>query len=380
MNDSERTWFPTNRGMTTKTRGGATPLVRSVIYSGFIPEAPFFSSKLFEIENESAFYGFIACLVSQGRFPLPSVPFSSVAGILRAYLAKISWKGKSTTMTSRRPELIGVVLAYLVVGCDQTPNSMPTKTVHSSQQTATTTPASQTSVGGVVSTMPATAEPIRADLQTIARLIASDRTGPARVQLVNYLKTHPGDSQATFLFGLSYHREKKYGEAVDHFRQAIAAPNPYCTTNHFLGWATFYLGELEEARAAFLQFLLCQPDEPDSHYALGLMALDAGDLHEAAGLFNRCHDLAEHDPRQARMKLLSKSRYGLGRVHEQNGDYLQAKQEFAQSVELFPDHYEALYRLNRALVKLGEHEQAAEVHERYLQTKERVRPGTSFPE
>ena len=226
----------------------------------------------------------------------------------------------------------------------------------------------------------AVVEPIRDDLRPISLLIANDRTGPARVQLRNYLQLHPNDSQATFLFGLSYHREKKYGEAVEHFDRALEAKAPYRTTNHFRGWALFYLGELDESRRAFLAFLESQPDEPDSHYALGLIALDEGDLDEAARLFQRCFELAERDNRQAKMKLLSKARYGLGRVHEQKGELEQAKTEFARSVELFPDHYEALYRLNRVLVKLGEDEQAAIVQERYLQTKERVRPGTSFPE
>jgi len=106
----------------------------------------------------------------------------------------------------------------------------------------------------------AVVEPIRDDLKPISLLIANDRTGPARVQLHNYLQLHPNDSQATFLFGLSYHREKKYGEAVEHFNRALVAKAPYRTTNHFRGWALFYLGELDESRRAFLTFLESQPD------------------------------------------------------------------------------------------------------------------------
>jgi Tfp pilus assembly protein PilF len=274
-------------------------------------------------------------------------------------------------------------LAGWLSGCDQvsTPPLPPKVGSMASQpQSGASTQPPPVSSSAASGPSTATAEPIRDDLKLIARLIGSDKTGPGRVQLLNYLKLHPGDSQATFLFGLSYHREKKYGEAVEYFDKALAAAVPYRTTNHFRGWAMFYLGELEESRKSFQAFLVSQPDEPDSHYALGLIELDSGNLDEAARLFHRCFELAEKDNRQAQRKLLSKARYGIGRVHEQNGELGAAKAEFAGSAELFPDHYEALYRLHRVLVRLGEVEQAKIVQRQYLQTKERVRPGTSFPE
>ena len=54
-------------------------------------------------------------------------------------------------------------------------------------------------------------EALRGDLVTFYRLIQSRQTGPARVRIRKHLILHPDDGQAEFLFGLSYHREKRYG-------------------------------------------------------------------------------------------------------------------------------------------------------------------------
>src|SRR5687768_15774035 len=62
---------------------------------------------------------------------------------------------------------------------------------------------------------------LRGDLQKMFAFIKARRTGPARVQLLKHLKMHPDDGQATFLFGLSYHREQKYGKAIPYYEKAL---------------------------------------------------------------------------------------------------------------------------------------------------------------
>lgn len=255
-----------------------------------------------------------------------------------------------------------------LLGCDQASNS------GQSAPSSVTQPQQVPSGNGT-----APADKLNPELAPIFSLIRQRQSGPARVRLVNYLTLHPNDGQAEFLFGLSYHREQKYGEALPHYDKALAHAPAYSLTNHFRGWANYYMGNLDEARKAFDAFLMRQPDEPDSLFALGLIELDEDNLDEAERYFRRSIEtLTVRDPSDA--KGLSKAHTRLGEVHDRRGEYDRAKIELTRATELFPDHYEAFYKLYRVLIRLGEKEQAEIVHQTYLATRERMRPGTSFPE
>jgi tetratricopeptide (TPR) repeat protein len=217
------------------------------------------------------------------------------------------------------------------------------------------------------------------ELSTFFKLIETRQTGAARVRLKKYMKLHPNDGKGAFLFGLSYHREQKYGSAIPWYEKALELSPEYYLTRHFQGWALYYLGELDLARDAFDEFLKHQPDEPDSNYALGLICLDEDDLEGAEKKLKRAIELGEAKQTRDR-KDLSKAHARLGEVYERQEKLPQSKTELMESVELFPDHYEAMYKLYRVLVRMGETEEAKAVHKVYLQTKERIRPGTSFPE
>ena len=178
---------------------------------------------------------------------------------------------------------------------------------------------------------------------------------------------------------MSYHREQKYGSAIPWYGKALELSPEYYLTRHFQGWALYYLGELELARDAFNEFLKHQPDEPDSNYALGLISLDEDNLEEAETRLKRAIELGEAKQRQD-LKDLSKAHARLGEVYERQDKLQDAKAELTKSAELYPDHYEAMYKLYRVLVRLGDTEESKRVHQLYLETKERIRPGTSFPE
>jgi tetratricopeptide (TPR) repeat protein len=213
-------------------------------------------------------------------------------------------------------------------------------------------------------------------------LIRERKTGPARVRLRQYLTLHPDDGKAHFLFGLSYHREKKYGEARTWFDKAIALEPEYNSTHYFLGWTLYYLGETDAAKASFERFLARQPGEYDSTFALGLIALDNDDLAEAERLFKQAIALQQAS-KPDDLAAMSRARARLGEVYERQDRLGEARTELEASVRLYPDHYEALYKLYRVLVRLDETEQAQKVHEQYIATRDRLRGGptaTSFPE
>src|SRR5262245_30253260 len=50
-------------------------------------------------------------------------------------------------------------------------------------------------------------------LEPIARLVLQGRVLEARAQLEVWRRENPQDGRAAFLLGLTYHREKRYGEA-----------------------------------------------------------------------------------------------------------------------------------------------------------------------
>ncbi len=212
------------------------------------------------------------------------------------------------------------------------------------------------------SAQPAQSRPLNPELSRIFRLIQERKTGPARVQLVKYMKTHARDGQAVFLFGLTYHREKRYAQAREHFDRAIELDPNYALTYYFRAWALYYLGELDASRASFLTHLGYQPDEPDTVFGLGLIALDQGDLDEAQRRFERAIELQEDDAAHARD--LAKAHARLGDVLIERGELERARVELQRAVELFPDHYEAYYKLSRVLFRLGEPELAEAALER----------------
>lgn len=211
-----------------------------------------------------------------------------------------------------------------------------------------------------------------------AALIRKGKTGPARVRLHNYLQQHPNDAQATFLFGLSYHTEKKYGEAVTRFQEALKLDPEFHLTNYFHAWAEYYLGNLPDARMAFAEYLKFQPDHADTLFGLGLIDLDEDNLEEAESFFHRSLDVLAAQGKDADPKDIAKSRTRLGEVYERRGDLEKAKTELTAATDSYPDNYEGLYKLYRVLEQLGQTEQATKVHAAYVAAKERLHPGSSL--
>lgn len=220
---------------------------------------------------------------------------------------------------------------------------------------------------------------LKDELVPMMALIRDRKTGPARVRLRNHLNLHPDDAQACFLFGLTYHREKKYGEARPWFVQALQKDPNYAVSHYFLGWTLYYLGELKLSQREFDAYLLTNPTEHDSHFALGLIRLDEDDLDGAERLFKQAIELVQQQEPDDKAAL-SRGKARLGEVYERQNRLNEARSELEQAVTIYPDHYEAIYRLYRVLMRMGETQQAEAVHKQYLATRERVRPGTSFPE
>jgi len=192
------------------------------------------------------------------------------------------------------------------------------------------------------------------------------------------MRVNPGDGRAHFLFGLSYHREKQYELARESFDEAVRLAPDYYATHYFRGWALYYLGEPDAARDAFLQHLEHQPREGDSHFALGLIALDMDELEESERRFRTAIMLSEET--DGRTKELAKSRARLSDVLVRTDRLDEARRELELAIELHPEHDEAYFKLYRVCTRLGDETAAIAAKKKFEEIRQRERPGTSFPE
>jgi tetratricopeptide (TPR) repeat protein len=282
----------------------------------------------------------------------------------------------------RRLHAVGLAAVVLTLAaCKQSNQGHEQST--SAPQTAQTRPQSESDT---TTTTPSTEQnpiqaassptTIRPALVEIAGLIQSNSTGPARVRLHDYLQLHPNDSQALFLFGLSYHREQKYGQARVYFEQAAATPAPFPPVHYFYAWCMYYLGEVQRARESFEKYLQVNPAECDVYFGLGLIDLDENSLEAAERDFHKSIELAKQ-ARKPDIRTESKAHARLAEVYERQDRLHEARSELERATTLYPDHYEAYYKLSRVLTRLGETEAAEKAKKDFFTAKERVRPGST---
>jgi hypothetical protein len=200
--------------------------------------------------------------------------------------------------------------------------------------------------------------------------ISEGRFMEARAAVALYQKRHRYCPTCEFLHGLSYHKEKRYELARPFFEKAIEMEERYAPTWYFFGWCLYYLGELDESRDAFERHLALDPLEGDSHFGIGLIAMDEGDLETAEARFRKAIELQEQNPR--RVREVAKAHARLGDVFTLQDKLEDARRQLFLATELWPDHYEAQFKLARVLYRLGEDEAAGEAMKRFETMQERV--------
>ena len=208
-------------------------------------------------------------------------------------------------------------------------------------------------------------------------LILAGQCGPARVRLRQRIDAGRGDGRALFLMGLSHHRERAYPKAVPWFERAIAATPPYPPAAHFLGWALYHNGQAAESQAAFERHLRLDPSEGDTHFGLGVLALERGDLDVADAHFDQAIDLQSRRP--DRQQGLAKAMARRSDVLEQRGDVEAAAGLLADALALDRDLYEAHFRRARLLRRLGRGAEAAEAETAAKAAKARVESSDGRP-
>ena len=215
------------------------------------------------------------------------------------------------------------------------------------------------------------------------RFIAEGDFGSARVRVRQRMDAQGEHSQGCFIMGLSYHNEKRYAKAADWFSRATKFQDEvYPPAWHFLGWATYYLGHSSQSKEAFQRFLILQGDEPDSMFALGLIAMEEGQAQKAMKWFQQSIDMCKGN-QQLMQSIASKSFARMSDVLESQGRIDDAVVMYLRAIDLNPRLYEVYHRLSNIYRKQGELQLAENAQKQFFLTRDIIRPDlkhTSFPE
>jgi tetratricopeptide (TPR) repeat protein len=148
---------------------------------------------------------------------------------------------------------------------------------------------------------------------------------------------------------------RRFAEAADEFRKAVAAEPESVPANFNLGAALSQLGDPGGAVRQFEKTLLLDPAHANAHYNLGLL-LAQQSRHERAAEHLRAAVKASPADTGARL-LLAQSLVKLGRTEE-------AQAELARVAEAEPDNEQALLAGVEILLAKKEYGQALEALER----------------
>lgn len=188
----------------------------------------------------------------------------------------------------------------------------------------------------------------------VRMMLDGGRFPEAEMAMRTMLREKPQLIRGEFFLAVAIQKQKRYGEAEALLLKIIDSRAAFPEINHvfhFLGWSQYYQGKLAEARQSFEEHLRRVRDEPDSIFALGVIALEEDRIDEAERRFRRVIDLQKNDPRLRR---------DLGKAHARLGDVLlrreqlaEAEEQFRLAVTAWPNHYEAWAKLARTLDRQG---------------------------
>lgn len=205
------------------------------------------------------------------------------------------------------------------------------------------------------------------------RLLQTGHYDYAKNILVQVLDARPEVGRAEFFLGVALTKMKKYEEARLHLERSLQFMQPFPEAkhaHHFMGWASYHLGELGRARSDFEAHLAEVPNEPDSIFGLGLIAFDEDRLDDAETLFQKAIDL-QQGPKASRRDV-SKAWIRMGDVSMRRDDPAKAEERYMSGLALFADHYEGWAKLARCRDQMGKAKEAESARNEERRARERV--------
>ena len=190
-------------------------------------------------------------------------------------------------------------------------------------------------------------------LDTARSLMRSGKYAEAELVLGTILDDRPAIGRARFLRGIAIQKQKRYEAALKEIDAAMATAQRFPEAghaDHFRGWCLYHLGRLDPAAAAFTAHAEAWPDEGDTQFGLGVVAIDQGRYQDAERFLTRAIELQSDMPERRRE--LAKAHARLGDVHLGQDRIDDARAAYHTAVIRWPDHYEAWAKLARTLDRL----------------------------
>lgn len=205
------------------------------------------------------------------------------------------------------------------------------------------------------------------------RLLQGGNYEYAKNILTQILASRPDVGRAEFFLGVALAKMKKYEDARPHLERSIQFHQPFPEAkhaHHFMGWASYHLGELGRAKSDFEAHLAEVPNEPDSTFALGLIAFDEDRLDEAEAKFKKAIELQQGP--KANRRDVAKAWIRLGDVAQRQDKLADAETRYMEGLALFADHYEGWAKLARVRDQMGKAKEAESARNEELRARERV--------
>lgn len=185
-------------------------------------------------------------------------------------------------------------------------------------------------------------------LEIARRLLRENHFAEAEMVSRTVLNEHPRSDRAAAYLGLALHKQKRYGQAREFLERAALSKVEFPEREHmahFLGWCCYYMGDAPAARHYFEIHASNWPNFDDTHYGLGVIALDEDRIDDAEQSFDTALRLQQAQDGDKRS--VGKTLARLGDVALRRGRDEEALRRYEKAVELWPDHYEAWARLVR---------------------------------
>jgi len=197
-------------------------------------------------------------------------------------------------------------------------------------------------------------------LQRAIGALRDERLDEAEAALLAILDRWPGEPNAQQFLGVLRHAQGRTGEAVALIRESLATDPANAGAWNNLGNVLLAAGRLDEAAQAYEQGVAAAPQQPGAADALSNLGTVYRKLSRLADAEAACRRaLAARPDFPDAWYNLSVTLMAQGRVH----DGLVAN---SKAIALWPRHLQARDQVIRALVLLGEREQAATLYREWL--------------
>jgi CDP-glycerol glycerophosphotransferase len=196
---------------------------------------------------------------------------------------------------------------------------------------------------------------LEADAATFARIAANlarmEQWDLADMFAVRACALEPGSASHQALLAGILFRRGGWRRAIEPLRKATALEPGRADWLHDLGHASERLDWLDEAVDAYAKALQLEPDRFDTLYRLGNVHAKRGEQQAAAAAHTRLEAL---DPEVAAL--------GVGALHQRNGDWVAARDAYAQRLRTLPADAALHHAHGFALEMLLDWEAAAEAY------------------